>query len=144
MSAASAGIRQLRESDISQMFNEEGACSLKAVDLPAVFHSDRLRDNDAFAQFCSEHGPLRIERYPEGEILVMAPAHSRTGHLELLLGMELGIWTRANATGMAFGPSAGFDLRDECVLEPDASLDCAGSLECADDRRAIWLRTHLS
>jgi Uma2 family endonuclease len=45
--------------------------------LPATLSSPMT--DEEFAEFCSEHPDPRIEMTAEGELLLMAPTHSRTG-----------------------------------------------------------------
>jgi Uma2 family endonuclease len=122
MSAAGAGVRELQQSDISLRLTEKGGhVFMSGVPLPAVFHSEHLQNNEEFARFCGENSPLRFERYPKGEVLVMAPAFARTGQLELYTGSMLHLWAEKVGTGIVFGSTAGFEFPDTSVLSPDAS-----------------------
>lgn len=74
-----------------------------------------------YRAFCEANPELRIERSPEGELIVMAPAHSRSGDQNAELTMQLRLWARKDRTGIAFDSSAGFDLPDGSNRSPDAS-----------------------
>jgi Uma2 family endonuclease len=61
-----------------------------------------------YGAFCAANHDLRIERSPEGELIVIPPAHSRTGNQNA----QLNVWAIRNGGGVAFDSSAGFDLSD--------------------------------
>jgi Uma2 family endonuclease len=74
-----------------------------------------------YRAFCEANPDLRIERSPEGELIIMAPAHSRSGHQNLELASQLHSWAKRNGTGLGFDSSAGFDLPDGSNRSPDVS-----------------------
>jgi len=63
---------------------------------------------------------LQIERSAAGELIV-TPTGSEAGRRELELGAQLHRWATTEGHGVAFGPSAGFQLPDGSLLAPDAS-----------------------
>lgn len=71
--------------------------------------------------FCAANRDLRIERSAEGALIVIPPAHSRTGNQNAHLTTQLYIWAKQNRVGVAFDSSAGFDLPDGSNRSPDAS-----------------------
>ena len=74
-----------------------------------------------YTAFCAANRDLRIERSAEGELIVMPPAHSRSGNQNAGLTSQLYIWAIRNGAGVAFDSSAGFDLPDGSNRSPDAS-----------------------
>jgi Uma2 family endonuclease len=74
-----------------------------------------------YRAFCEANRDLRIERSAEGELIVMAPTHSRSGNQNAQLTSQLNVWAMRNRTGVAFDSSAGFDLPDGSNRSPDAS-----------------------
>jgi len=74
-----------------------------------------------FNHLVAANPDLRIERTADGEVIVMAPAHSRTGNQNARLTAGLSIWADANGTGQAFDSSAGYDLPNGANRGPDAS-----------------------
>jgi len=136
MSAAGLGLRELRESDISpRIIEKAGHVFMSGFELPAVFYSELLQDNEEFLRFSEENSPLQFERYPKGEILVMAPAFAWTGHLEIYAGGRLIDWADRNGNGLAFGSSAGFAFPDTSVLSPDASWVSADRWNALDSEQ---------
>jgi Uma2 family endonuclease len=76
---------------------------------------------EQYRAFCEANPDLRIERSAEGELIVMAPAHSRSGDQNAELTAQLRVWARQDGTGVAFDSSAGFDLPNGSNRSPDAS-----------------------
>ncbi len=74
-----------------------------------------------YRAFVAANPELRIERTARGEVIVMPPAHSRTGYRNGELFRQLANWARQDGSGAAFDSSAGFDLPDGSNRSPDAS-----------------------
>jgi Uma2 family endonuclease len=74
-----------------------------------------------FRKVVSANPDLRIERTADGELVIMAPAHSRTGRQNAELTRQLANWAIQNGEGTAFDSSAGFDLPNGANRSPDAS-----------------------
>jgi len=72
-------------------------------------------------RFCSNNSDLRIEREPDGEILVMSPVDSYSGSVEAEVGYQLSLWARADGRGKVFGSGAGFKLPDSSVRAASAA-----------------------
>ena len=77
--------------------------------------------NELFEQFCALNDDLRIELTAEGIIEIMPPLKGGAGAKELDIGADLKIWSRADASGIAFGPNAGFRMPNNALRAPDAS-----------------------
>ena len=77
--------------------------------------------NELFEQFCALNDDLRIELTAEGIIEIMPPLKGDAGAKELDIGADLKIWSRTDASGIAFGPNAGFRLPNNALRAPDAS-----------------------
>ena len=74
---------------------------------------------EAFATFCHENQPLRIERTPDGKLLVAPPPYSDLSRRGAQLLGQLGAWWLENrALGDVFDASAGFTLPDTSVRSP--------------------------
>ena len=83
---------------------------------PVIKMTDEL-----FEQFCAMNDDMRIELSAEGTIEIMPPTKGDSGAKELDIAVDLGIWARADGSGIAFGSSAGFTLPNSAVRAPDAS-----------------------
>src|SRR5207244_4166267 len=77
--------------------------------------------DDQFAEFCAANSNLRIERAANGDIRIMPPAYSRTGHQNADLTAQLYQWAKRDGSGVCFDSSAGFKLPDTAIVAPDAS-----------------------
>jgi Uma2 family endonuclease len=76
------------------------------------------QDFDRLVQLNSE---MRLERTAEGEVEIMPPPKGDTGAKNHRIGLQLGIWTDENGTGVAFDSSSGFKLPNGATRSPDAS-----------------------
>jgi Uma2 family endonuclease len=91
------------------------------LELPVRLRPSEALTDEQLERFCSENDPLRIEREPNGELIIMSPTGSKGGRLDSEVGLELGFWARADGRGLYFGPSSGFKLPDTSVRAADAA-----------------------
>ncbi len=89
-----------------------------AVRLPAGM---LVWTEDDFFHFCQANRDLRIERSPNGEIIVMSPAGGYASFQNLEVTRQLSIWSIQDRTGVAFDSSAGFRLPNGAMRSPDAA-----------------------
>jgi Uma2 family endonuclease len=85
------------------------------------FLPDEGDKEETFIRFCRQNPDLRIERYADQSILVMAPTLPETGHYNFELATEISLWNRKHRLGLGFDSSAGFHLPDGSILSPDVS-----------------------
>src|ERR1035441_9537612 len=95
--------------------------ALNEIEPPVRLRPDPPMTDAEFMRFCAANEPLRFEREPDGEILVMTPAGNRTGKKNAYIVHVLGIWSEADGRGYYFDSSTGFTLPDGSVRSPDAS-----------------------
>jgi Uma2 family endonuclease len=95
--------------------------TLSALELPLRIRPAVAMSDEELLRFCGENDPLRIERDADGELIVMSPNGSEGGAQEGEVGLELGMWTRADGRGRYFPSSAGFALPDTSMRAPDAA-----------------------
>ena len=76
---------------------------------------------DQFLQLCYDNGDLRMELTANRELIIMPPVGLEGSTQEGELYLQLGIWTKQDGTGRAFGPNAGYTLPNGAVRAPDAS-----------------------
>jgi len=88
---------------------------------PILLSKEGPVTRDYFLRFIAANPNLRTELTAEGEMVVMAPAHSRSGNQNSQLAYQLGRWAIENGQGQAYDSSAGFDLPDGSNRAPDAS-----------------------
>ena len=88
--------------------------------LPAILTAAPMTD-DEFLVFCHDHPDLSFETTPEGELIVMPQTYTLTGARNHEIGLQVGIWTRADRRGMAFDSSTGFVTPDGARRSPDAA-----------------------
>ncbi len=74
-----------------------------------------------FNELVAANPDLRIERTADGEVIVMAPAHSRTAHLNARLTQHLLNWADRDGKGQGFDSSNGYNLPNGANRGPDAS-----------------------
>ncbi len=76
---------------------------------------------EEFFRFCQANRDLRIERLPNGEIIVMSPAGGYASFQNLEVARQLSAWAMKDRTGIAFDSSAGFRLPNGAMRSPDAA-----------------------
>ncbi|MBD2500215.1 Uma2 family endonuclease [Anabaena azotica] len=77
--------------------------------------------DEQFFEFCQVNRDLQIERDKCGHISIMPPTGSESGNREFNIGLQLGIWSEQDGTGIAFSSSTGFTLSTGAERSPDAS-----------------------
>ncbi|TAL60659.1 MAG: Uma2 family endonuclease [Bacteroidetes bacterium] len=77
--------------------------------------------DDEFASFCSEHRDYRIERDSHHHIIVKESTYSYMGKYNAEINRQLCNWNHNRKAGYAFDSSAGFTLKNDAILSPDAA-----------------------
>jgi Uma2 family endonuclease len=95
--------------------------ALTEIDLPIRLLPETPMSDEDFLRFCAANEPMRIEREPNGEILVMTPASSKTSRMNSRIVRLLDEWAEADGRGVAFDSSGGFTLPDTSMRNPDAA-----------------------
>ncbi len=95
--------------------------ALSEVELPVRLSFERPMTDDELMRFCAVNDVLRVEREPNGEILVMTPANSKTSKMNMRIGRLLDEWAEIDGSGVAFDSSGGFTLPDGSMRNPDAA-----------------------
>ena len=88
-------------------------------DLPLILNFEFTED--AFFEFCQLNRDLRIEREPNGNILIMTPAGFDTGRYNASIVTDLSNWNRKESTGVVGDSNTGYILPNGAVRSPDAS-----------------------
>jgi Uma2 family endonuclease len=81
----------------------------------------RTFSDEEFLDFCRRNPDARIERNSDGEIEIMAPAHTETGAMNSSLSALIWLWAKEDGSGRAFESSTGFTLPNKALRSPDAS-----------------------
>jgi Uma2 family endonuclease len=87
-----------------------------AIDLSGVGITDEI-----FARICRDNPELGFELTASGELVVVTPTGSQSGHRELRILQRLGEWTDRDGTGIAFSSNALFTLPNGAKRAPDAA-----------------------
>ncbi len=94
--------------------------------------------DEQLLEICSLNDDIRIERNSQGELELMPPTGDDTSNQNFSIITDLGIWVRANGTGVGFESNAGFTLPNGAMRSPDAawiSKDRWEALPGAERRR---------
>ena len=94
---------------------------LKEIELPIRLISERPMTDEELMRFCAANEALRVEREPNGEILVMTPAGANTGRINIRISRFLAEWAESDGRGFSFDSSTGFTLPDGSIRSPDAA-----------------------
>jgi Uma2 family endonuclease len=95
--------------------------ALSAIELPVRLAPARPMSDDELLRFCAANGDLRIEREPNGELIVMTPSGNRTGRKNAYVIQMLGMWADLDGRGYHFDSNTGFNLPDGSLRMPDAA-----------------------
>jgi Uma2 family endonuclease len=77
--------------------------------------------DDQFWELARTNPELRLERTAEGELIVMPPTGSESGHYNAELTIDIGTWNRRTQLGKVFDSSAGFKLPNGATRSPDTA-----------------------
>ena len=91
------------------------------IDLSVDTRSGLLATERVFERLCQDNRHVRLSRMPDGEVIVMPPAGSKTGASNQTLGARLWNWNDQTGLGLAFDSSSGFTFPNGFVHAPDAS-----------------------
>lgn len=72
-------------------------------------------------RFSTANETLRMEREPNGEILVMTPAGAKTSNRNARIAYALFVWAEEDGRGLTFDCDGGFTLADKSVRAADAA-----------------------
>ena len=87
------------------------------LDLSAIATLNRSE----FHKLCAANPDRRLERSPQGELIIMAPTGGETGYWNAELTLEVGIWNRQQKAGIICDSSTGFALPLGGDRSPDLS-----------------------
>jgi Uma2 family endonuclease len=94
---------------------------LSAIELPVRLRFERPMTDEELMRFCAANEVLRVEREPNGEILVMTPAGFKTSRMNQRIGRFLDEWAEADGRGATTDSNGGYTLPDGSVRAPDAA-----------------------
>ena len=86
-----------------------------------TFGSSQAMNDDAYYKFCMANPNLRIERSPQGEIIIVPPAGGESDYRSTEAVIQLGSWAKKEGRGKAFGSSVEFILPSGAAYSPDAA-----------------------
>lgn len=95
--------------------------ALERIESPVRIAPSQPLSLEEFWQFSADNRDLRLEREPNGDLLVMTPTLGGTGFRSALIFLALAKWTEQTGTGYALDSSTGFLLPDGSVRSPDAA-----------------------
>jgi Uma2 family endonuclease len=76
---------------------------------------------EAFFELCRANPDAKLERSATGELIIMAPTGGETGNQNRRVTQNLGNWTDADNSGLAFDSSTMFQLPNGAYRSPDAA-----------------------
>ncbi|MEG3848935.1 Uma2 family endonuclease [Microcoleus sp. herbarium19] len=76
---------------------------------------------EQFYLLCQENPDLKLERNPNGELIVMPPTGGETGKRNVKLIVQLAVWNEQTQLGEVFDSSTGFTLPNKADRSPDVS-----------------------
>jgi len=94
---------------------------VNGIELPVRITPAVPMSDDELMRFCVANGDLRVEREPNGEILVMTPSNFNTSRINLRICQILGEWAEADGRGVVTDSNGGYTLPDGSMRAPDAA-----------------------
>jgi Uma2 family endonuclease len=91
------------------------------IDLPVRLIPERPMTDEELMRFCAANETLRVEREPNGEILVMTPAGWNTSKMNQRIGRILDEWAEQDGRGYVTDSNGGYTLPDGSMRAPDAA-----------------------
>jgi Uma2 family endonuclease len=76
---------------------------------------------EQFCRLCESNPEAKLEMTSLGELVVMSPTGGMSGNRNTKLTQQLGNWTDADGTGIAFDSSTMFKLPNGAFRSPDAA-----------------------
>ena len=70
--------------------------ALREIELPVRIRPEAPMTDEELMRFCAANDGLRVEREPNGEILVMTPANTRTSRINQRICRFLGEWAETD------------------------------------------------
>lgn len=108
---------------------------------PMAIQWQRGMTDDEYFQFCADNPDVRIERSPEGDILIMPPVGGESSFRNSELSAELRIWARKDGRGRAFDSSVQYYLPNGAAYSPDATWVLRSRLDqLTKDEKRKFLR----
>ncbi|NES20337.1 MAG: Uma2 family endonuclease [Symploca sp. SIO3E6] len=89
---------------------------------PLTLNLDSVHLSDEqFYQICQSNRELRIERTPQGELIIMTPVGGESGNREADMIADLVFWNRQTRLGYTFSSSTTFKLPNGADRSPDSA-----------------------
>lgn len=95
--------------------------NLSSLPMPIRLRPDTPMSDEELMRFSRKNRPFRMEREPNGEILIMTPTGNETGLINLRILQALSNWADQDGRGIVFATDTGFTLPNGAVRAPDAS-----------------------
>lgn len=76
---------------------------------------------DQFIHLCQSNPELKLERSPQGELIVISPVGGESGNREASLITKVGIWNEQTQLGFVFSSSTIFSLPNGGDRSPDVA-----------------------
>ena len=88
---------------------------------PVRIRPARRMSEDEFYEFCMKNQDMRIERTPDGDILILPFGGAENSHRSLELTAQLRNWSCVDGRGRALASGAEYLLPDGSARSPTAS-----------------------
>jgi Uma2 family endonuclease len=95
--------------------------ALHEIELPIRLRTAEPMSDLGLLRFCAANETLRVEREPNGEILVMTPAGFGTGKMNSRIVRLLDEWAESDGRGVVTDSNGGYTLPDGSMRAPDAA-----------------------
>lgn len=94
---------------------------LSLLPMPLRLRPETPMGDEELMRFSRENRPFRMEREPNGEVLIMTPAGTNVAFINFRIARALGNWADEDGRGIVCESNAGFSLSNGSVRSPDAA-----------------------
>ncbi len=106
--------------------------------LPVRLRTAAPMTDEELLRFCAANEPWRVEREPDGELVIMTPAGFGSSRMNSRITRLLEEWAEADGRGVTTDSNGGYALPDGSMRAPDAawvSLEKVAQLSEAEQAR---------
>lgn len=95
--------------------------SLSGIAFPVLIRPAHPMTDEEFMAFAAQNESYRMEREPNGDLVVMTPAGLGTGNKNSRINRWLDTWADEDGRGLSFDSNTGFTMPSGAIRSPDAS-----------------------
>ena len=109
--------------------------ALAEMQLPVRLKPESPISDLELMRFCNANSGLRVEREPNGDLLIMTPSGFKTSAMNVRVARLLSEWAELDGRGISTGCDGGYTLPDTSMRAPYAALVASDRLARLSDEQ---------